>query len=332
LGRLVDGVWKYVQQEPGTRGGRFEREPAQFRNWVTPNGRPGPSGVGGFKAESGRYHLYVSWACPWAHRTLILRALKGLEGPIGLSVVHWRMREHGWTFAPGPGVVPDDINGAKHLYEIYVKASPSYSGAVTTPVLWDKARGTIVNNESAEIMRMFDSAFDGVGARGGDYYPAPLRQEIDALNARIYATVNDGVYRAGFATTQAAYEEAVRPLFQALDWLEERLAQRRYLCGDRITEADWRLFPTLIRFDTVYVLHFKCNLWRLIDYPHLWSYTRELYQHPDIAATVNFEHIKRHYFESHPSIDPTGIVPLGPLLDFKAPHRRDALNAQTSAR
>ncbi|MBW4024966.1 MAG: glutathione S-transferase family protein [Proteobacteria bacterium] len=321
MGYAENGVWNTGWYDTKAHGGRFLRSEAQFRNWVTADGAPGPSGEGGFAAEAGRYHLYVSLACPWAHRTLIFRALKGLEPLISVSVVNWLMRERGWTFDPAPGVVPDP-DGARTVFDIYRRAQPQYSGRVTVPVLWDRKRVIIVNNESAEIIRMLNSAFDGLEARPGDYYPPPLREEIDALNTRIYDTVNNGVYKAGFATTQAAYEEAVVPLFDSLDWLEARLATRNFLCGDRVTEADWRLFTTLVRFDAVYVTHFKCNLRRLTDYPNLWDYTRALYQAPGIAATVNFQHIKGHYFESHPTINPYGIVPIGPKLDFAAPSNR----------
>lgn len=326
MGVLVDGKWHDQWYDTDKSGGRFERTEAQFRNWITADGAPGPSGEGGFKAEPNRYHLYVSYACPWAHRTLIYRRIKGLSGMINLSVTHWRMREHGWTFEDGPGVVPDPLHGVDKLYELYVKADPKASCRSTVPILWDTQRDTIVSNESAEIIRMFNSAFDGCGARPGDYYPAPLRSEIDTLNARIYNTVNNGVYKAGFATTQDAYEEAVHPLFETLDGLDARLAKQRYLCGNQPTEADWRLLPTLLRFDLVYVGHFKCNLKRLVDYPNLWGYTRDLYQHPGIADTCNFHHAQHHYYESHPTINPTGIVPAGPQINFDAPHERAALN------
>jgi putative glutathione S-transferase len=322
MGVLVDGVWHDQWHDTAATGGRFVRRETQFRSWVTPDGAPGRTGEGGFRAERGRYHLYVSLACPWAHRTIIFRKLKGLEDAIGMSVVHWLSRGSGWTFDPAPGVVPDTVNRARLLYEIYQLAKPQYSGRVTVPVLWDKARGTIVNNESSEIIRMFNSAFDGVGAAAGDYCPADLRDEIEAVNARVYQTVNNGVYRCGFATSQEAYDEAIGPLFETLDWLEERLATRRYLCGNRVTEADWRLFTTLVRFDPVYHGHFKCNVRRLVDYPNLWGYTRDLYQHPGVAATVDFQHIKRHYYESHLRVNPSGIVPRGPLVDFDAPHGR----------
>jgi putative glutathione S-transferase len=323
MGLLVDGKWEDRWYDTKSSGGRFVRADSQFRNWITPDGSAGPTGEGGFAAAPGRYHLYVSLACPWAHRTLIFRALKGLDSFISVSVVNWLMGALGWTFDDGPGVVPDTVNGASRLYEIYVKASPHYSGRVNVPTLWDKQTGTIVNNESSEIIRMFNSAFDGAGAKPGDYYPAEWREEIDGLNAEIYTFVNNGVYKAGFATSQAAYEEAVGPLFGTLDKLEARLSERRYLCGERITEADWRLFTTLVRFDPVYNGHFKCNIRRIADYPNLWGYTRELYQWPGVRETVNFEHIKGHYYESHRSINPTGIVPAGPVLDFDAPHRRE---------
>ncbi|MFL1464032.1 glutathione S-transferase family protein [Roseococcus sp. DSY-14] len=323
MGLLIDGTWHDQWYDTRETGGRFVRKESQFRDWVTPDGAPGPTGAAGFPAEAGRYHLYVSLACPWAHRTLIFRALKGLEGMVGVSVVHWRMLEQGWTFEDGPGVVPDTVNGARVLHEVYTAAAPGYTGRVTVPVLWDKAARRIVNNESADIVRMFNGAFDGLGARPGDFFPEALRGEIEALNERIYATVNNGVYRAGFATTQAAYEEAVGPLFETLDWLEARLATRRYLCGERLTEADWRLFTTLLRFDAVYAGHFKCNIRRLVDYPRLWAWTRELYQVPGVAGTVDFGHIKRHYYESHRTINPSGVVPAGPALDFAAPHGRD---------
>ncbi|PPU17698.1 glutathione S-transferase family protein [Xanthomonas arboricola] len=322
MGLLVDGKWQDSWYDTDKSGGRFERSQSQFRNWVTRDGSPGPHGDGGFQAAPGRYHLYVSLACPWAHRTLIFRRLKGLESMIDVSVVHWLMGKQGWTFAPGPGVVGDALHQAQRLYEVYLKADPQYSGRVTVPVLWDRERNTVVSNESADIIRMFNSAFDAVGAAPGDFYPAPLREQIDAINARVYDTVNNGVYKAGFATTQAAYEEAVVPLFESLDWLDARLGQQRYLCGDRLTEADWRLFTTLVRFDAVYVGHFKCNLRRIADYPQLSGYLRELYQMPGIADTVNFQHIKHHYYQSHDMINPTGIVPLGPVLDLQAPHGR----------
>lgn len=325
MGLLVNGQWQDKWYDTDSTGGRFVRKDAAFRNWVTADGSAGPSGTSGFAAQPGRYHLYVSLACPWAHRTLIMRRLKGLEDMIGVSAVHWLMREEGWTFADGPGVVPDTVNHARVLHQVYTKADPQYSGRVTVPVLWDRQRSTIVCNESSEILRMMNSAFDSLGATPGDYYPAALRAEIDTVNARIYDTVNNGVYKAGFATSQAAYEEAVWPLFETLDWLEARLATQRYLVGNRLTEADIRLFTTLVRFDPVYVGHFKCNLRRIADYPALSGFVRDLYQHPGIAGTVNFEHIKRHYYESHDTLNPAGVVPAGPVLDLAAPHGRERL-------
>ena len=327
MGLLVDGVWHDQWYDTNSTGGRFVRQQSQFRSWITPDGSPGPSGEGGFKAEPGRYHLYVSYACPWASRALIFRALKGLDSLISLSVVHWFMGERGWTFDPGEGVIADPIHNAQYMYQVYTQVDETYTGRVTVPVLWDKQTHTIVNNESSEIIRMFNSAFDGVGAKPGDYYPAELREAIDAVNERVYHTVNNGVYKAGFATTQTAYEEAVKPLFESLDWLEDRLAKQRYLVRDTLTEADWRLFTTLVRFDPVYVGHFKCNLRRLVDYPNLWAYVRELYQMPGIAETVNFHHIKGHYYQSHSTINPTGVVPMGPEIDFLEPHGRDRAKA-----
>lgn len=325
MGLLIDGNWHDEWYDTKKSGGRFERSASQFRNWVTRDGSPGPSGSGGFLAEPGRYHLYVSLACPWAHRTLIFRKLKGLERMIDVSVVHWHMAGEGWTFARDEAATGDRLYGLERLHELYTRAKSDYSGRVTVPVLWDKRDNTVASNESAEIIRMFNEAFDSVGATPGDYYPEELRGEIDSVNARVYDTVNNGVYKAGFATTQAAYEEAVRELFASLDWLEERLSHRRYLTGDGLTEADWRLFTTLIRFDPVYVGHFKCNLRRLVDYPALWAYTRELYQYQGIAETVDFRHIKNHYYCSHGTINPTAVVPLGPVIDYAEPHRRDKL-------
>jgi len=325
MGKLVEGVWHDEWYDTKASGGRFKRKEVQFRNWITPDGAAGPSGSGGFKAEAGRYHLYVSYACPWAHRTLIFRALKGLEDMISLSVVHWYMAEKGWSFADGPGVVQDSIGGADFAYQIYTKAKPDYSGRVTVPILWDKQTGTIVSNESSEIIRMFNSAFDGVGAKAGDYYPAHLRAEIDSLNTRIYSNVNNGVYKAGFATTQAAYEEAVLPLFETLDWLDEKLGHQRYLTGATITEADWRLFTTLLRFDPVYVGHFKCNIRRISDYTNLSGYLRDHYQQPGIVETVHMDHIKNHYYASHESINPSRVVPVGPEMDLTAPHNRASI-------
>jgi putative glutathione S-transferase len=322
MGLLIDGVWQDQWYDTSKSGGRFQRADSAFRNWITPDGRPGPSGHDGFAAAAGRYHLYVSLACPWAHRTLIMRALKGLTELVPISVTHWLMADQGWTFAPGEGVIADTLFNSRALHEVYTRADARYSGRVTVPVLWDQHTQTIVNNESSEIIRMFNSAFDAVGARPGDYYPRELREEIDALNARIYDTVNNGVYKAGFATTQEAYEEAVGPLFETLDFLEDRLSRGRFLCGERLTEADIRLFTTLVRFDAVYVGHFKCNLRRIVDYPNLWAFTRDIYQIPGVAETVDFTHIKRHYYMSHKTINPTGIVPVGPLLDFDKPAER----------
>lgn len=316
MGFLLNGVWSRENYFPTDSAARFVRPPSLFRNWVTADGSAGPSGVGGFKAEAGRYHLYVSLACPWAHRTLLFRKMKGLEGMIGLSVAHWRMAENGWTFDDGPGVIPDPVHHARFLHQVYTASQPDYTGRVNVPVLWDLASARIVNNESSEIIRMFNSAFDDVGAAPGDFYPAALRGEIDALNERIYPNVNNGVYRAGFARSQAAYEEAARALFATLDWLEEHLSMHHWLCGTRLTEADWRLFTTLIRFDAVYVGHFKCNVRRIADYKNLSRYLRALYALPGVADTVNFQHIKGHYYQSHPQLNPSGIVPIGPELEF----------------
>lgn len=312
MGLLVDGQWKDAWYDTESTGGKFVRSDAQFRHWVTPDGAAGPTGEGEFAAEPGRYHLYVSLACPWAHRTLIYRAIKGLADMISVSVVNPFMGENGWTFEPGPGVVSDSIGDARYLYQVYLRAKPGYSGRVTVPVLWDKKRSTIVSNESADIIRMFNSAFDGVGARPGNFVPEPLRRDIDALNRLVYDTVNNGVYKAGFATDQAVYDEAVGTLFHTLDQLEQRLRSRPYLLGEAVTEADWRLFTTLVRFDPVYHGHFKCNIRRLADYPNLWSYTGRLYRYPGVADTVDFWHIKQHYYRSHPTINPTRIVPVGP--------------------
>ncbi len=327
MGLLVDGKWQDRWYDTKESGGRFIRSDSSFRNWVTADGSAGPTGEGGFRAEPGRYHLYVSLACPWAHRTLIFRELKGLQPLIDVSVVHWHMADRGWTFEADAAATGDRLFGTEYLHQIYTKADPAYTGRVTVPVLFDKERRTIVSNESAEIIRMMNAAFDGVGATPGDYWPARLRPEIEKVNERVYDTVNNGVYKAGFATTQEAYEEAVTALFESLDWLDDRLARQRYLAGDRVTEADWRLFTTLVRFDPVYVGHFKCNLRRLVDYPSLWAYARELYQWPGVAGTVNMTHIKQHYYGSHGSINPTGIVPIGPVIDFEAPHGRERLAA-----
>jgi putative glutathione S-transferase len=320
MGHLVEGVW----QDDGvrTKDGHFIRPATKFRHWVTPDGAPGPSGDGGFAAESGRYHLYVSLACPWAHRTVIFRKLKALESAVSMSVVSWYMGRDGWTFDKNDGSSGDDLNGKSKLSEIYLAADPRYSGRVSVPVLWDKKRKTIVNNESPEIIRMLNSAFDAFTNERADYYPAALRAEIDKINDLVYSNINNGVYRAGFATAQAAYEQAFRALFDTLDEIEQRLSKQRYLVGNAVTEADWRLFSTLIRFDAVYYSHFKCN-WRQIgEYPNLSNYTRDLYQVPGVAETVSLDHIKRHYYRSQKQVNPTGIVPVGPQLDFAAPHNR----------
>ena len=328
MGLLIDGKWKDRWYDTKSTGGHFKRQEQAFRSWITPDGSAGPSGEGGFAAEPDRYHLYVGLACPWAHRTLIMRALKGLGDLLPISVVHWYMAENGWTFADGDGVVADPIGRADFLHEVYTRADPSFTGRVTVPILLDRTTGAIVNNESSEIIRILNAAFDDVGAQAGDYYPEELEAEIDSINERVYATLNNGVYKSGFATTQDAYEAAVFPLFETLDWLEERLAERRYLVGERFTEADIRLWTTLIRFDAVYVGHFKTNLRRLVDYPNLWAYTREIYQHPLVRPTVDFAHIKQHYYVSHTSVNPTGIVPAGPLVDYDAPHDRSRLPGQ----
>lgn len=327
MGMLINGDWVDQWYDTAASGGAFVRSEAQFRNWITADGRPGPSGRGGFAAEPGRYHLYGSPACPWTHRTFILRVLKGLEQMVPVSVVNPLMQAHGWTFDPGPGVIPDPVHGKRYLYELYRHAVPDCSGRVTVPMLWDRHTDTIVSNESSDIVRMFNSAFDALGARAHDFAPPELLARIDALNARIQPAVNNGVYRAGFATAQAAYEQACTELFTMLDELEALLGRQRYLLGNRLTEADWRLFPTLIRFDAVYHGHFKCNIRRLVDYPALWAYTRELFQWPGVTQTVDFGHIKTHYYRSHATVNPTAIVPLGPALDPWQPHGREALGA-----
>jgi putative glutathione S-transferase len=327
MGMLVDGVWHDVWYDTKESKGHFKRAASQFRNWVTADGSAGPSGVGGFKAEAGRYHLYVALACPWAHRTLIFRKLKKLEDMISVSIVDPLMLENGWEFRDRDGGTADHLFGARAMWEIYTSADPHYSGRVTVPVLWDKKTGTIVNNESSEIIRMFNSAFDSLTGSTADYYPEALRSEIDAINDIVYDTVNNGVYKSGFATTQEAYDEHVAKLFETLDSLDARLGKSRYLIGNTLTEADWRLFTTLVRFDAVYVGHFKCNLRRIEDYTNLPGYLRELYQVPGIRETVNMAHIKQHYYASHKTINPTGIVPMGPDLDFDRPHGRDLKQA-----
>ncbi|WP_319824798.1 glutathione S-transferase family protein [Thalassovita sp.] len=323
MGRLVDGEWRTDWYDTASTGGKFVRSTSGHRNWITADGQPGPTGKGGFAAESGRYHLYVSYACPWAHRTLIFRALKSLTSHISISVVHPDMLADGWTFAKDfPGTTGDTLQGLSFLREVYQKANPNQSGRVTVPILWDKQTETIVSNESAEIIRMFNSAFDAVTGDTQDFWPAPLREEIERFNTRIYDTVNNGVYKAGFATSQTAYDAAIHPLFESLDWLEDHLSRSRFLLGDTLTEADWRLFTTLIRFDPVYNLHFKCNRKRIIDYPNLWGYTRNLYQWPGVAETVDMDHIVRHYHYSHDTINPHRIIPINPVLDLYEPHGR----------
>jgi putative glutathione S-transferase len=327
MGQLVNGVWQDAWYDTKKTGGAFVRPNAIFRNWITPDGTPGSSGKGGFAAEPDRYHLYVSYACPWAHRTLIFRKLKELEDLIGVSVVHPDMLGDGWTFQTDDhGATGDLLYGLPFARDIYLKADPKVTCRVTVPILWDKRRETIVSNESSEIIRMFNSAFDGITGNTVDYWPAALREAIEPVNARIYDTINNGVYRAGFATTQPAYDQAALALFDSLDWLEDLLAANRYLMGAQVTEADWRLFTTLVRFDSVYHMHFKCNRRRIIDYPNLWAYARELYQWPGVAETVNMAHIVRHYHYSHESINPHRIIPINPILDWAAPHGRDQVS------
>ena len=327
MGQLVDGTWHDVWYDTKSTGGKFVRTEAKFRNWITPDGSAGPTGEGGFKAEAGRYHLYVSYACPWAHRTLIFRVLKGLEDLITVSAVHPDMLSDGWTFETDDnGANGDALFGLSYLRDVYLRAKPDMTGRVTVPVLWDKSRNTIVSNESSEIIRMFNSAFDRITGNTQDFWPEEMRDDIEKVNTRIYDTLNNGVYRSGFATSQEAYDEAVRQLFDTLDWLEDRLTSKRYLMGERITEADWRLATTLFRFDLVYHTHFKCNRNYLRDYPNLWAYTRELYQWPGIAETVNFDHIVRHYHYSHDTINPHRILPINPVLNWREPHGRDTLS------
>ncbi len=323
MGLLVDGVWKDQWYDTKASDGRFVRSKSQFRDWVTKDGSPAEGRERGFRAEPGRYHLYVSYACPWAHRTLIFRKLKNLEDVISVDVVHHFMGKDGWTFLKEDGATGDSLYGSEFLHQIYTRADPSYSGRVTVPVLWDKQEQTIVSNESSEIIRMFNQAFDEWGDASVDLWPSHLRGEIETINDRVYPSINNGVYRAGFATKQGAYEEAFDELFDALDEMERRLSRGRYLLGDRMTEADWRLFTTLIRFDAVYYSHFKCNLRRIDDYPNLSNYLRDLYQVPGVAETVDMLHIKAHYYASHETVNPTRIVPKGPELDFTGAHDRD---------
>ena len=316
MGLLVDGQWVDQWYDTKKTGGRFVRTQTQFRNWITADGSAGPTGQAGYKAEADRYHLYVSLACPWASRTLMIRTLKGLEDMISISVVHPLMLEHGWTFEEGEGVIGDPIFQARYLHEVYTAVKPDYTGRVTVPVLFDKKTKTIVNNESSEIIRMLNTAFDGLGVKLGNYVPDQWLEEIDTVNDFVYHRINNGVYKAGFATKQEVYEEEVTSLFAALDQMEERLAGQDYLVGNRLTEADIRLFTTLVRFDAVYFGHFKCNLKPLTAYPKLWAYTKRIYQLPGMAQTVNFDHIKRHYYGSHKTINPTGVIPMGPTLDW----------------
>lgn len=322
MGMLVDGKWQDVWYDTKSSGGKFKRESAQFRHWVTPDGSPGPGGEGGFAAEAGRYHLYVSLACPWAHRTLIMRSLKGLEALIDVSVVSPIMLDQGWTYETAEGSSGDALGNRKFHHQLYTDSVADYTGRVTVPVLWDTAQNRIVNNESSEILRMLNTAFNTLTGNDADYYPEALRTEIDAWNDRIYPRINNGVYRAGFATSQDAYEEAYTELFDELDVLDSHLAENRYLLGDALTEADIRLFTTLIRFDAVYHGHFKCNRQRLEDFDHLPGYVRDIYQLPGVAQTVDFDHIKRHYYASHLMINPTGVVPAGPAIDYASPHGR----------
>jgi len=323
MGQLINGEWSTDWYDTKKSDGKFVRDVAAFRNWITADGAAGPTGDAGFKAESGRYHLYVSAACPWAHRTLIFRKLKKLENHISVDFVHPDMLDEGWTFEHDSIAQGDSLFQSAFLRDIYTKAKPDMTGRVTVPILWDKQQNTIVSNESSEIIRMFNTAFNELTGDTADYYPKALRDQIDTVNARIYSDINNGVYKAGFATTQTAYDDAVKTLFDGLDWLEDHLSQNRYLVGHQITEADWRLFTTLVRFDPVYVLHFKCNRNRIVDFPNLWAYTRELYQHSGVAQTVNFDHIIRHYHYSHDTINPHRIIPITPRIDWDAPHGRD---------
>lgn len=324
MGQLIDGVWHDNWYDTKSTGGRFKRSESAWRSWVTPDGQAGPTGNGGFPAEADRYHLYVSLACPWAHRTLLMRKLKGLEKLISVSVVHPLMLENGWTFDEDfAGATGDSLYQNEYLYQLYLHADKDYTGRVTVPVLWDKQQNTIVSNESADILRMLNSAFDAVGARAGDYYPTDLRHKIDEVNSWVYDTVNNGVYKAGFATSQAAYDEAVTALFQSLDRLEQMLGQHRYLTGNRLTEADLRLWTTLVRFDPVYVTHFKCDRHRISDYLNLSGFLREIYQLPGIAETVDLAHIRHHYYRSHKTINPHGVISTGPAFDWNEPHGRD---------
>jgi putative glutathione S-transferase len=322
MGLLIDGIWQTRESAQATREGHFLRPESAFRNWVTTNGRPGPTGHDGFSAARGRYHLYASFACPWAHRALLVRALKGLDDIVSLSIVHWRMGEHGWDFTPGPGVIADSIFGERYLHEVYSHADPAFTGRVTVPALWDRHTQTIVNNDAGDIPRMLNRAFTDLGATGEDFYPVEKRPEIDAWNARIQPAINEGVYKAGFAQNEAARTQALDALFATLDELEAALSQSRFLCGENLTEADIRLFPTLLRFDAVYHDLFRCNRKQLADYPNLWAYTRDIYQMPGVASTVDMNHIRRHYYESLPTLNPKGTVPDFPLPDLETPADR----------
>jgi len=322
MGRLENGVWIDQWHNTKETKGRYVRKPSIFRNWITADGEAGPTGKGGFLAEKDRYHLYISWACPWAHRTLIFRAIKGLENMVFISGVNAIMCSKGWTFDNGYGVIPDNINHSKYLYEVYLKEDNSYSGRVTVPLLWDKKTSRIVNNESADIIRMFNSAFDNIGAKEGDYYPDNLTDKIDNMNDFIYQNINNGVYRSGFATTQDAYDEAIETLFSGLDKLDHILSKQRYLIGNIITEADWRLLPTLLRFDSVYHGHFKCNKRKLKEYDNLFNYAKELYQFPGISDTYDDKYSKEHYYGSHETINPSGVIAHGPEFEFDQPHNR----------
>ncbi|MDB9372777.1 glutathione S-transferase family protein [Nodularia sphaerocarpa] len=321
LGILQDGKWISRRDQEDSQG-KFIRPSTTYRDQITADGSSG------FKAEPGRYHLYISWACPWACRTAIIRQLKGLEDVIGLSVVGAEIDQNSWEFTDEPGAIPDSVNGTQYLWQLYLKADSNYSGRVTVPVLWDKEKGTIVNNESREIMRMFDTQFNDFAQEDINFYPEDLQKQIDETIDAIYQPINNGVYRAGFATSQSAYDEAVTELFTALDDWENILEKQRYLCGDKVTEADWCMFTTLLRFDAVYYVHFKCNLRRMVEYPNLWNYLKELYQLPGVKETCNFDHIKRHYYRSHPNVNPTRIVPKGPVIDFDAPHNRDEVSTK----
>jgi glutathionyl-hydroquinone reductase len=322
MGIMVEGKWDN-DATPRTVKGAFQRPDSVFRNWITPDGAPGPSGTGGFKAEKGRYHLYVTHNCPWAYRTVLFRKLKGLEDVISIAIGGSQRKDEGWTWTNEEGTIPDAVNHIFRLHEVYTRANPTYTGSVSVPCLWDKERQTIVNNESSEIIRMFNSAFRGIVPETVDYYPEPLRAQIDEINAIVYPNVNNGVYRCGFATSQDAYEEAYDKLFDTLDMLDDRLSHQRYLVGERITEADWRLFSTLLRFDLVYYVNFKCNKKHIYEYPNLWNFTLELYQHPGVAEVTNLHHIKYGYFHLMDRLNPSGIVPKGPAIDFMQPHNRD---------